>query len=315
MPPTRFRPLPLTVVLLLCGGLAALADEPRLLAYKFNKGDVARYRTRVELKQVQSFADQKIEITLASDSRGTRTVEQIDGDGRTHFKTRTDAMQVAAKIPGLDDYTFDSKSTTRDKSSETGGALTPIFERLIGSEFDLFVAARGEVKEVKNYGEMLAELLKDNTLGVQVTRGGSNGAAHIALQEALVVLSDKPVKPGDTWECAIDVELPNLGRIKGPIKYQYAAPDKVGDLTTARIEWTNETAFEVNVEISGVKAAGVLSPTSSSGVAQFDPAAGRLVSLKSSQTVAGQLILDGLVPFQSEQTQTITSDLLAPNAE
>lgn len=303
--------LPVLVAgLMLVLGQFLHAQEPVLLKYKFNQGDRLLYRSSIDQKQAQTFLDQKHEMAVTNETFGSRTVDSIDDQGVAHIKTRAERIKVKTRILGLEDYDFDSKSTVRDKASETGGALTPVFDRLSGADIDLFITPRGEVKEVKAYGELLTDVVKDSMLAIQLTKGGSNESARLNVQEALLMLSDKPVKTGDEWEGVLETELPRIGKIKGKMKCKYLGPDKVGDRATAKIAVTPEAVLDVNVEIGGIKVTGALSTTSSDGTAQFDPAAGRLVSFKSNLVIAGQLTLDGAVPFKSEQTQITTYDLL-----
>ena len=49
------------------------------------------------------------------------------------------------------------------------------------------------------------------------------------------------------------------------------------------------------------------------GTAQFDPAAGRLISSKTTMDLSGELTVsvgDQVIPVQTEQTQTTTTELL-----
>lgn len=308
----RTSKLPMFVAgwLLLVLGQVLQAQEPVLLAYKFKAGDRVLFRSSIDQKQVQTFLDQKHEMAVTIETFGSRTVDSVNDQGLATIKHRAERIKVKTKILGLEDYEFDSKSTVRDKASEAGGALTPVFDRLTGADIDLFLTPRGEVQEVKAYGELLADAVKDSILAIQLTKGGSNESARVNIQEALLMLSDKPVKPGDEWEGALETELPRIGKMKGKMKCKYLGPDKVGELATAKISVTPEAVLDVNVEIGGIKVTGALSTTTSDGTAQFDPAAGRLVSFKTNLTIAGQLTLDGTVPFKSEQSQTTTYDLV-----
>jgi hypothetical protein len=63
----------------------------------------------------------------------------------------------------------------------------------------------------------------------------------------------------------------------------------------------------------GASVTGTLKTIRGQGTAQFDPAAGRLVSSNATIDLAGELTVsvgDQVVPVQTEQTQTTTTELL-----
>src|SRR3990170_4414408 len=101
-----------------------------------------------------------------------------------------------------------------------------------GSAVELVVTPLGEVKEVKGFAELFADLLKDNPIAVQFVGGGSNEAA----------------KPGDFWEVPFEIDLPKLGKFKGKRVYRYEGPDKVGDRTTAKIDVATELAGDLDID-------------------------------------------------------------------
>jgi hypothetical protein len=304
--------------LALCVGLFAvagpvLADEPVLLRFKFAKGDKLLYKNDQEMKQTQNILNMKVETTVSQDAVMSRVIDDVDSSGKATLKTKAERRKI--KIDTVQGkYEFDSKSTERDTTSAIGGAVTPIFERLTGSEYEVFVSPRGEVTEVKGYAELIGDLLKDNPLGGQFTgAGGGNPGAKIAEQESLISLSDKPVKPGDQWETPFELELAGVGKIRGKVTYVYEANDKVGDLKTVRIGITSEVTVDLNIEAGGAKVTGSISTTSSTGTAQFDPVAGRLISSKRTVTMGGQLSVEAggmIIPVDNQQEQTSTTTLL-----
>ncbi len=304
--------------LALCLGLFAVAgpvfaDEPVLLRFKFAKGDKLLFKNDQETKQTQNILNMKLETTSTQEVITSRLVDDIDSTGKATLKTKAERRKI--KVDSAQGkYEFDSKSTERDTTSAIGGAVTPIFERLTGSEYEVFVTPRGEVTEVKGYAELIADLLKDNPLGNQFTGGGGgNPGAKIAEQESLIALSEKPVKPGDQWETPFDIDLAGVGKIHGKVTYVYEANDKVGDLKTVRIGITSEVTVDLKVEAGGAKVTGSISTTSSTGTAQFDPVAGRLISARRSITMGGQLSVEAggmIIPVDNQQEQTSTTTML-----
>jgi hypothetical protein len=211
-------------------------------------------------------------------------------------------------------YEFDSKSSERDTTSEIGSKNTALFERLTGSEYEVKVNPRGQVVEVKGFAELCADLLKENPQGGQYTGAvADNASAKLGEQQGLIVFSDKPVKPGDTWEVPIDGEITGVGKIKGKTVYTYEGNDKVGDRKTVRIGMVTDLSFELKIDSNEAKVSGTISSTSSSGTVQFDPAAGRIVSSRQTTSMGGQLTIEagGMVfTINTTADETDTATLL-----
>ena len=301
------------LILLASGSLSpALADEPVLLKYKLAKGDRLLYRNAQEMKQAQTVMGMNVDNSTKQETIVSQVVDAIDEQGNATFKTKAERRTLNIKS-AAGDYEFDSKSTERDNTSAVGGQVTPLLERLTGSEYEVKVSPRGDVVEVKGYAELIGDLAKDSPFSQFAGAAGDNTTARLSEQDAFVFLSDKPVKVGDTWERPIEMEIPKVGKIKGKTVYVYEADDKVGDRKTVRIGMTIEISMEMNLDAGGVKVTGTLSTTSSSGTAQFDPAAGRIVSIRREVSIAGQLSVEvgGMVlPVDTTQDQINTFTLL-----
>lgn len=309
---SRCRPGVAIVLFLVAGGQSpARAEEPVLLKYKFAKGDAVHYKKIDETRQSQSLMNMKFETTIRQETVISRTADAIGPEGNATFKLKAVQRKVTAELPMGNKFEFDSKSSERDTSSQLGAELTPLYERLTGSEYQVIVNPRGKVQEVKGYAELLADLIQDKPLASRF--GGDNKTVALNEQDSFVVLSDKPVSPGDKWESPIDVELPNIGHMKGKTTCTYEGPDKVGDRKTARIGVVSEITFDLKIDLGGVKASGAMSTTNSTGTIQFDPQMGRIVSSKRELALSGQFSADvnGMtITVDTEQNQTVTEELL-----
>lgn len=311
--PIRSRTL-VIAALFLFGGLAASvrAEDPVLLKYKVAQGQTQYSKTTQDMKQTQSLLNMKLESTVKQEAILSRVVDKIDAAGQVTFKTKAESRKAMSDLGPAGKFEFDSKSTTRDTSSQVGAALTPIMERLTGSEYEVVVSPRGQVVEVKGYAEMIADLLKDNPLAAQFG-GGDNRAVALNEQDSFVIFSDKPVKTGDTWEVPFDLEIPNLGKMRGKTVFTHEGADKVGDRKTIRIGITSETTFDLALDQPGVKVSGTLTTNGFTGTAQFDPEAGQIVSMKREFGLAGQLSADAggmTIAIDTQQQHTSTSELL-----
>jgi len=286
----------------------ALADEPVLLRYKLAKGDKLIYKTSQETKQTQDVLNQKIETTTIHDTIILREVDTVDLTGTATLKTKAERRKLK-----VGDYLFDSKSTDRDTASEIGAAVTPVLERLTGSEYEVLVSVRGAVVDVKGFVELLGDFVKDNATAQQILGAGGKAGAQIAEQDSFVILGDKPVSPGDQWEVPFDVDLEGVGKAKGKIVYTYEANDKVGERKTVRIGVAPDISMELKVDAGGVKVTGTLSATSASGTVQFDPEAGRVLTSKRSVSMSGQLTVEAggmTIPVNTQSDETNAIELI-----
>jgi hypothetical protein len=285
---------------------SALADEPVFLRYKLAKGDKLIYKTAQESKQSQTVLNMKNETNTTHEAIIVREVDAVDSMGTVTLKTKAERRKVK-----FGDYLFDSKSTDRDTTSAVGAAITPALERLTGSEYEVLVNSRGAVVDVKGYLELIGDLAKDNPAAQQILGGGGGKAgAQIAEQDAFVVLSDKPVSPGDQWEVPFDIDLAGVGTVKGKVVYVYEGDDKVGDRKTVRIGLAPDVSIELKIDAGGAKVTGTLSSSSGAGTVQFDPETGRVLKSKRSISMSGQLTVEagGMtipVDTQSEESHTI----------
>ena len=308
-----------TVVVIVVGGWVAQAqapqaqaNEPIVLKYKTAKGDKFHYKMGFDMKQSQSVMGMKFENTIKQETIVSRVVDSVDADGQATLKVKADRRKMSSEFGALGKYEFDSKSTERDTSSAVGAAVTPLLERLTGSEYELLVTSRGHVAEVKGYAELVGDLLKDNPLAQQFGAADNKTAAHQE-QRGFIVLSEKPVKPGDQWEVPFDIELTKVGKMKGTITYTYEGPDKVGDRKTVRIGVVSNISLEMNIDQGTSKVTGTLSTTNSTGTVQFDPEAGRVVSSKQTSGLSGQLMVEvgGMtIPVDNQQESTETLELI-----
>jgi hypothetical protein len=279
------RPAGVALIVLVAGWITqAQAEEPILLKYKAAKGDTLYYKTTQEMKQAQSLMGMNFDNTLKQEVVVSRVVDSIDETGNVTFKVKADRRKMTAAFGALGKFEFDSKSTDRDL-----------------------------ITEVKGYAELTADLLKDNPFGASFGGAADNKTAVHTEQTALVILSEKPVKPGDKWEVPFDIELTKVGKLKGKITYTYEGPDKVGDRKTARIGATTEISMELDIDQGATKVKGTLATTSASGTVQFDPEAGRVVSIKQTSSMTGKLTVEAggmMIPVENSQDQTESFELL-----
>lgn len=307
----------IAVVIVACAMASrAQAQEPVLLKYKPTKGDKLYYKAKQHMDQKQTLTIMgmaiKLENMVDQEAISSQTIDSIAADGNATIIVKGERRKAMAEFGGAGKFEFDSKSTERDTSSQLGSELTPLLERLTGSEYQLIITPRGAVTEVKGFAELVGDLVKDKQFA-SIFASADNKSAAYQEQDAFVILSEKPVKPGDSWEVPYDVELPMVGTIKGKNVYTYEGPDKVGDRPTARIGVVSELSIELKIDSPSSKVTGTLTSSGSTQSVQFDPVAGRVVSAKQKFSMAGQLTVEAggmIIPIENQQDHTGSWELL-----
>lgn len=290
------------------------ADDTVTLRYKFTKGDCQAYRVRTGLKQSTSLMNTKFETTMDQESVGTRTVESIDDKGNALLTIKSEWLKVKMKVGPAGEFEFDSRSTEApDQTSDLGRNLLPVYEKIATARYQAVVSPRGEVKEIKGYADLMADVIKNNPVGAQFAGGASDDAAKLGLQQLFMILDEGPVKPGDKWEAPIDFNLAKLVKGKAKLTFTYMGPEKLAERTVAKVLALDETSLDIDSETDGTKVTGTFATSQSEGTILFDNATGRIVSSKNSVTMGGQLTAvanDMNFPLQIEQTQTTALELL-----
>lgn len=294
-------------------GATAQAQDAVTLRYKMAKDDRLIVRKTQTVKQSQSVNDKKFDTEINSTDVTVRTLERVDQEGNFHLRTENKLLKVKINIGPLGNYTYDSTATDNETGSVLGSALTPVYDRLKGALLKLVHTPRGEVVELNGLQDLISDLVKGSPLAAQFTGGGSDKAAALSVAEYFPVMSEKPVRPGDTWEVPYELDLPRLGKAKGKRTYKYVGPDKIAGRETARISVTTDLTFDLDLDMGGTKVKGSLSINNSSGTIQFDPLNGQLVTMKNEYDLAGDLTVtagDMEIPVRTEQKQTVTLDVL-----
>lgn len=269
-----------------------MADDGALLRHKFTKGKDQVYANTMKTTQGQKFGGMTID-TVMDQSQVTRVmVDEVDSKGNATLRVKSEQMQMKMDVKPFLNYEFDSKKADNDKSSQAGAALTPVLERLVGTEINVELDPVGTILKAKGQLDQIKELLNANPVAAQFLAGMTDEKATAAtLQDQYAKFPEKGVKVGDTWETEENIDL-GLGKSKLKKKYTVEAADKVGDRKTLRIKTSVTGNIEIDVNQGGQKVSGTLSVTNSDGILQFDPEAGQTVTQTSQMEVSGQLQVD-----------------------
>ena len=288
------------------------ADEPLLLRHKLEKGSTHILRSKVENKTTQSIAGMNLDSAITQTGIEVRVVEDVDANGNAKIKTKTERLKAGTKIPVLGDYEFDSTKPERDKSSSLGSELTPLYERLVGSDLNFEVTSRGVVTSFTGYSQLVADVIKDKPLASQFAGGGSDNVAKLGAQGAWIVFPENAVKPGDKWENPLEMDLAGLGVIKGKETVTLLAIEVRDGHKIAKLSSFSDLAFDAKLDMGGAKVTGKITSTNSSGSSEFDITAGKLLKQTAELTLSGQLTVEvNNTQLPLQLTQTLSSEQVA----
>ncbi len=303
----------LTTFALLMSAVQVSADEPIVLRYQMKEDQPLVYQTKTLVNDSSTVNDQSVESVITSEDISVRSLQKIDEDGHFQIQTENKRMLIKMDIGSLGEYEFDSQSSDRDSASVLGAALTPVYGRLNGAFLTFTISPRGKVIALSGYHDLIGDVLEDNPIGVQFTGGGSDEAAAAGAAEMFVAFPENALQPGDTWESAYEIPLPNIGQLTGKRVYTFEGPDKVGDRATVKITMTHDLSADLDMEQGPATITGTMSIDDSAGTIQFDPVAGQLISMKSRYELSGNLTAtmgDQTFSIAKKQKQSIKVQLL-----
>jgi hypothetical protein len=287
----------------------AQAQDPILLKYKLEKGTQSFTRHNATNKTTQKINGTNIESEITQVSIHVQASDDVDAEGTAKLKTKTERLKGTTKITGLGDYEFDSQKPDRDKSSVLGAALTPLYERIVGSDLQAEVTPHGTVKSLTGYAQLVGDLIKDNPLTAQFAGGGTDNAAKLGAQAQWIVFPETAVKPGEKWDNPYEMEMAGLGVVKGKETVTFVAVEQRDTHSIAKLSISNDISFDLKIDMGAAKVSGKVTTSSSEGSAEFDITTGKLVSQKSKLTLTGQLsVVVNNMTIPVDLTQVIESE-------
>ena len=297
----------------MCLAAVAQAEEPVKFRYKMNQDEKLIYETLSSVDQTQTVNGEDFKNEIKSREVFVHTLVEVGEDG--HFKVQSENKRIvlSMKIGLSNQYKFDSKSSDNETGSALGGELTPLYETLSGA-FNTFVQSpRGKILNVEDLSELLAEVVKDKPLAARFASEYTEKGMIASYNLLAIHFPEKAIKPGDTWKEPFEMDLPNVGKIKGETTYQYEGAGKVNGRKTAKFTSTTEISIDLDIKIGLADVTGSISSTESSGTIHFDPEKGRIVSLTSTIKMEGNLTVEAggkTYNVTQNQTQKLTKKLL-----
>lgn len=278
--------------------LAGLAEEINL-AWNLKAED--RFQVVREQQAVAhtSVASKPVRTSIETKVTMTWQVEALDDQGNaTIVQTLNEILVEMDAGSGVLKY----DSSVAIKPTGPVKTIADGVMPLVGESFTVTMSPRGEMTSLKP-SDKLAKLF----VGKMAEDAGGFSAQGIAklLQQPLLLLPEKPVDAGDTWEVKRDLPS-SLGLLQQTLTYKFAGVGEGDQAKTARIELGGTIAAP-----PGAADKPKLKSNELTGLAQFDIEAGRLVEMTAKQTLELTTIYAN-TPLSSKTETKVTTRLSRP---
>ncbi len=242
------RTLAVTVLAVITIAGGALAQPATLLKYKFVTGTTLRYADTMIVHTTQEMMGQEMKMSQNLAAVTRYVVEAVTPDGGAKLLNSTDTMRINVKNPRVD----------------TTIVPTEVFHK----RNRLTVTPLGDVTA--------REVVDSLTLTPFMRASGGVGTRELL---RMPVLSEKPVKPGDTWTSSkVDSTKSEGGTsvITTTVEYRMKGTEKYAGRTCAVLSYTGNMTVNTKGSMMGMDVFTEGTGTMS-GVAYFDRGAGVFV--------------------------------------
>jgi hypothetical protein len=287
-------------------GSRARAQEP--LRWKFEQGQKLDYNMVQDMKMAGEGGPLgQMNMSMRQEMDMTWDVQNVNDKGEAVIKQKFDRIRTKMTMP-IGGFEYDSQST--DPPQGTAAMLAPMYKAMTGSEFEVTMTDRGEIKDVKVPDEMLAAIKNSPGAAMMGEMATSEGFKKMIKQGALE-LPVGPPEQGQEWKTDLTIENPVAGKQVVETTYRYEGTKDVDGKTYALIRPQVKMDFGApgqNAEGQPAQAQQLnmkIADQSSEGEILFDPQAGRLHSSEMKQKFTLDMSAGGQA-MKQKIDQTIT---------
>jgi Family of unknown function (DUF6263) len=199
------------------------------LRWKFRKDKPYHYVLTQGTEMSMMLQNNNIKTKMSQISEITWVVNAVKSDGSAEMTQTIDRMQIKVEGPA-GNIEVDSKQKADGGAAGPAAMLNKMIEGMVGAPMQVVMSARGEVTSVKVPDKVL-ESLKIAGAGGQAMGGAfSEKGMKQLVEQSSMLLPEKAVSPGTTWEQKRAVETAGLGTLAIDTTYtdKGEAPGKPG---------------------------------------------------------------------------------------
>ncbi len=258
------------------GHLAALAQQPSLLQWKFQPGQAFT----VELDQDVEMSTTAMENMRSSADMGMTLnwhVADVDSEGTANLEQAISRIRMKMSMPGGIQLQFDSADDAPEDpmARHMSASVAP----LIGAQFTLEHSAQGSITDLK-LTDASAKAIQANAPGVNAAETLSHEGLASLIRQASLELPAKPVQPGDAWDAKHEIDSP-VGKLQSTTTYTYRGTESIDGRQLARIDVGISIQFGEEQNAMGLDVH--VAEQDNSGTVYFDVERGQLVKSEVSQ--------------------------------
>lgn len=292
--------------LLLCFTVIAAPSvraQDATLRYRWTQGEEFRYRYTQQSTMTMSGTglapggESAVDSTLTQRLR--TIVDDVAADGTVTLRQVIDAVRIDINAP-FGRSVFDSAATgsiaADDRLSQS---ITGAYSAMIGQAITLVIAPSGTVQKVEGMSAILERMLKaqPGTMPAdaleRLKNSFSDDAARYMFERGFASFPERPLKPGDTWDDQLTVNLPMFGAMSTFRTWTFHGIERRDGIETARI--TSTFTIKSDPAPGAASLPFSLEPGENSGESEmlFDVARGRLVRLTTHMTQQMKMTMRG----------------------
>lgn len=230
---TSLRPALLLLALPLCFSATPAATEGTTLRWKFQKGEVLRYRVTSEQEtevSVMPGAGMKISSAIVMNE----TVREVAADGTASLEMSYEALRMDSDSPMFSMH-YDSTQPEGSRGEET---LVKSLDPMLKARIQLKMDPTGHVSEIKGVEEMLASLSasmpKGAPGGAEMIKGMFNESSIRKMVE-VNVFPATALDAGATWKHEFDMPNPMIGTLRFTMDNKFVGLEEHAGESCAKI--------------------------------------------------------------------------------
>ncbi len=258
-------------------------DEGKtLLRWKLRAGDDLKLQITQTNTMETLVKDRPLVMVVQMAMELAWHVDRVESDGTARVAQLF--TRVLVKTSGQE-----AKSVQYDSSSASAPPLemqelAQAVRRLLGTQCQVTLSARGEITDVKPAPET-DSLLRHAPGAAGLLRLLTKAGINQTLRPALGLLPQSPVASGNTWHDTFAIDAP-AGKIRLATTYTYQGPERLQDRSVERIGVATEVTAAPEESRPGETAAPVRQQYN--GTLFFDASLGQLVQSELQQTALSE---------------------------
>ena len=191
---------------------SSLLGQEGVLKYRWNKGEVLRYRVVTQTNAAMTGIPGMGEMTVSNTMTQVQqlTTQEVAADGAATIQNKFESVKMETATP-MGSYAYDSTAPPQNAADPVIASMASTMGALVGESITLVMSPDGSIQKMEGMTRIMEKVKKSNPQ----TAGFGMGLDSMLSDEAMKGMFGQnfghlpatPVKPGDTWKH--DLTMPN----------------------------------------------------------------------------------------------------------